>query len=113
MRVTLADSVLDPYQDMATAQNRPLETVLEAQLKRFSKLPPGTAAVVVRGDALKGLEQRLGDYAIKDGEDLLARVNKLARVTFEGRDIRLSTQQMAELEHRAQRADRQQHGRWF
>lgn len=103
MRVTLDDTILDAYQAMADAQGRSLESVLNAQLKRFNKLPPGTAAVVVKADALKGLEKRLGDYAIKDGEDLLARVQKLAGVSFEGRDIKLSVQQMQELEHRAKR----------
>lgn len=103
MRVTIPDDLADKYAAYAHTQGRSVEAVLCAQLDRFAKLEPGKKAILIQADVLKALETRLGGYALKDGADLLARIEKLADVKFEGVSLGLSTQQLAELQHRAER----------
>lgn len=103
MRVTIPDTVLAPYEEIATQQGRAVDMVVTDQLKRFAHLTPGTRAVVISEKALQDLALPLGALPIRDGADLVARCRRHASITFEGLDIGLTPGQKAELQHRAER----------
>jgi hypothetical protein len=106
MRVTIPDDIVDPYQAYANRQGRPVDDVVAAQLKRFKALEPGKKAIVLQADALTAVEASIGGLPLKDGADLLTRVEALAGLSFAHIKIDLSPAQKAELQHRAERQGR-------
>ena len=106
MRVTIPDALADQYQAFADRQGRTLDEVITAQLTRFVGLAPGRRAVVVDEPTLVALDKRFGNIPIKDGADLAQKVLTLAGVKFRNLQFDLSTQQLAELAHRADRQGR-------
>lgn len=106
MRVTIPDAVIDPYQTYADRQGIALDAVLTNQLRRFASLEPGKRAIVIPADLAETLAERLGGLPLKDGADLLARLDALAGITFADVRIPLSAAQAEELAHRAARQGR-------
>lgn len=103
MRLTLDDSVAETYTEYATRQGKSVEDLCAAQLKRFAKLEPGKKVLVIPVQLDGVLADRLGGLPLKDGMDLLTRMERLARITFMGLDLQLSPGQLEELAYRAQR----------
>lgn len=103
MRVTLADTTVDVYEQYATKQGRPVDQVIEAQLNRFKRLEPGTKAVVVNAEMLESLSVALGGLPIKDAADLCAKVEELAAVSFQHIRLDFSPKHLAQLADRAER----------
>lgn len=104
MRVTLPDSVVDLYQAYADQSGKSLDSVIADRLKRTAVVPHGSRMVFVGGDPLDRLEAKLGGGSITTADDLARRVERLAGITFMGKDLQLSPNQLEEL---AQRAERQ------
>ena len=103
MRVTIPDPVLDWYQALADKRRRRIETVVTAQLDRWSGIPPGDRAVALTGPMLERAEAATGGLPFRDAEHAIARIEDLASVTFHNVRLDFSPQQLRELEHRAER----------
>lgn len=105
MKVSITDAVADPYLAIAEKQGRSVDVVVDAQLKRFSHLPPGEKAIVLGGQDLLALEERLRG-PIRDGIDLADKVARLAGVRFRNIQLDFSATQLEELTRRATRQGR-------
>ncbi len=103
MRVTLPDAVTDLYQAYADKQGKPLDVILADRLKRTASVAPGTRVVFVSGAALEAIETRVGGGQITTAEELRTRIDRLASISFMGRDLQLSPNQLEELAKRAER----------
>lgn len=63
----------------------------------------GNRAVILQGEDLTALEQRLGGGQIPTSADLVTRVERLARIEFGGHEIRLTPAELEELAWRARK----------
>lgn len=106
MRITVPDDIADQYVDVARRQGRSVEDVLVAQLTRFVAHPPGDRAVVLAPAVLTALSEALFGLPVRDGADLLTRVQALAGLSFQHLRLTLSEQQLYELQDRAVRQGR-------
>lgn len=103
MRVTIPDQLADVYQAVATKQGLSLDDVVSRQLRRFQTLIASPRVVVLGPDHLDALELKLHGGQIPSPEDLIAKVSRLAGVSFCGIDLQLTPAQVEELAHRAER----------
>lgn len=103
MRVTIPDKTMDQYLLYAERMQKPVDTVIAQQLARFSALDPQQRAVVIGADVLDTLDQQLGAGQVKDGDDLLAKIGRLAAITFHNVRLDFTPNQLEELAHRAER----------
>jgi hypothetical protein len=99
-RVTIPDHLFEHYQAIADRQGRPLDAVIEAQLSRFQHCPPGERTLAMN---VEKVEKVLGGTPIRDGQDLLTRLEHLAGITFHGIRLDFSPAQLEELARRASR----------
>lgn len=106
MIVTLPDEIIAPYLAYAESQGCPLADILAAQLKRFTAFEPGKKAIVIPAKLEGVLADKLGGLPIASGPDLIARLTRLAGISFAGHDLSLTPNQLAELQHRAERQGR-------
>lgn len=100
MRITIPDPLADVYQAIADRQGRSLDAVVEAQLARFQHCPPGERTVAIK---LEAAEAILGGLPLRDGPDLLKRMQALTGVTFHGVRLDFTPGQLSELARRAER----------
>ena len=103
MRVLISDRICDKYQAMADAQGRTLESVIESQLDRFSPYPPGQRTLALNVDTV---QKALGGLPLRDGADLLKRIEDLAGITFHNIRLDFTAGQLEELQRRAEREEK-------
>ena len=103
MRITLPDDLADLYLAYATKQGRPLDDVIAAQLKKFKSLEPGKASLTIGGEATSKLEAATGGLPLRNAEDLVARVERLAAISFQHIRLDFSLSHLEELAYRAER----------
>ncbi len=103
MRVTIPDAIADQYTAFAASQGRPVEDLCAAQLTRFAKLEPGKRAVALGVAHLEAIEAMTGGLPLRSGDDVQARVESLAAITFQHVRLGFTPSQLAEIAHRAER----------
>jgi len=103
MRLTIPDDVAEVYEGYARAQGKTTDELMVAQLTRFSAYEPGKKAIVLTPAVHDALIECLFGTPLKDGADLLKRVQSLAGLSFHHLRLTLSEQQLHELQTRSER----------
>jgi hypothetical protein len=98
MRITLPDEVADQYFSFAGAHGVPIETAMIRQLQRLSNADPYEKIVVLGGDDLLRLAERLHGGDVQSAKDLVTKVERLASISFEGVNLQLTPAQLEELQ---------------
>jgi len=102
MKISIPDALADTYQAYADQQGRSLDLVVTAQLEKFQRVVPGKAVVIVTPSDQAILEKRLGG-PVTSGGDIVARVDRLASISFAGIHLDFTPGQKVELASRAAR----------
>jgi hypothetical protein len=103
MRITVPDPLADQYADGAKVANMTAEEAMVRQLQRTVGVAPSGRQVVLGASQLEYLERRCGGGPITRADEVVARVARLASISFMGIDLLLSPGQLEELAFRASR----------
>ena len=103
MRITIPDALADVYDAHARRANVALDEIITRQLRSTAGVSPMGRTVVLGIHTLELLEERLGGGPLVDSADLAQRFTRLASISFEGIDLKLTPNQLAELQRRATR----------
>lgn len=103
--INLPDEIGDRYVSEAESRELPVAAVLEDRLKSQEcvRLDPRQRAIVVQQPELGVIEEKLGGGSLQSSQDLAKKVQRLAKIGFEGHEIRLTPGQLEELNYRAGR----------
>lgn len=105
MKVTLTvpDATYEHYADYAAqlGGKASVEDILAAQLEAFSKVRPTDRIVVVDTRSRDRLESMLPGGSIRDAADLVARVDRLAKVEVGEIRVPFTPRELEELAYRA------------
>lgn len=99
--VDLPESLLITVTDDANRLNCSPQTILAQYLAAGMQIQLGGRAVVLQGKALESLEHRFGHGQISSAADLVAKIEKLARIEFGSHEITLTPAELEELTWRA------------
>lgn len=100
-RLTLADDTALTYQEEAAARKLPLEAVLAERLEHATALDPRGRVLIIEPRSRERLEASLGGLPLLSTEDLISKVQRLARLKFGDHVIEITPGQMEELTWRA------------
>ncbi len=106
MTIELPDDLADYYRREADERTLSIESVVEGRLAAATRLDPRRRYVVVDQPALGKVEEKLGGGHLQDSGDLLAKVQRLVKIDFEGHELRLTPGQLEELAYRAKKQGR-------
>lgn len=106
IKITLPDHEAQHYTDEADRRDIPIANVLEERLACAMGIDPRGRIIYVQQPYLGRLEEKLGGGHLQGPDDLATKVERLARVEFEGHELKLSTGQLEELAHRGKKQGR-------
>ncbi len=108
MRVTIEvfGDLEEAYRREADERALPIESVMEGRLAAATRLDPRRRYVVVDQPVLGKIEEKLGGGHLQDEGDLLAKVQRLVKIDFEGYELKLTPGQLEELAYRAKKQGR-------
>ena len=106
LTIVLPDDVADRYQNDATLQHTPIETILADQLQRFAHVGRVSRIVILNEVALSALEAMLGYGSIQHGADLVEKVQRVVDLRVGEVRVQLSPAQISEIQTRAAKNDR-------
>lgn len=102
--------LFDAYERLAeqvqSKQRLSVEEMMMAQLERFKESNPVDRIVIIDGASRAILERMLGGGQLKNGVDLVKKVEKLTDIKVEGVRIHFTIAQLTELKRRAAQDDR-------
>ncbi len=103
MRVTLTvdDDTALTYQNEAVERGIDVELVMAERLKLAQAIDPRARYLILIDNTLTRLEQALGHMPLLHAEDLIAKVNRLAKIRFGQHALELTAGQMEEIAWRA------------
>ena len=101
--LSIDDDLYEQYVVEASARYVPVADLLADRLRRAATLDPRSRYLIIEGRTRERLEEKLGLGALQSAEDLLRKVERLARIKFGDHDIPITMGQMQELQHRAQK----------
>lgn len=97
----LDDETAFHYQTEADEIKQPLYIVLADRLRRAVALDPRHRYVILTDNPLARVEHALGDLPLQSAEELVARVQRLAKIQFGEHELELTPGQMEEIAWRA------------
>lgn len=108
MQITfdLPEPLLVAITNEANKRDRSPESVLITHLVAGMEVQVGGRSVILQGTQLTALEERLGHGQINSANDLVKKVEGLARIQFGAHEIRLTPAELEEIAWRAKKADK-------
>lgn len=104
MRVVVQDEIYDLLENRSQQSGRPIEIVAQQLLGLAARsLPQGGRVVVLTGDDLHALEDRLAGGSILSPGDLRAKVDRLAGIGFYHTTLPFTPSQLEHLKVKAER----------
>jgi len=106
LMITVPDDQADVLKREADARTLPVESIIEERITAAMRLDPSKRYVILDQPILGLVEERLGGGHLKDRDDLLNKVSRLARIKFGQHEIKLTPGQMEELDWRSRKMGR-------
>lgn len=102
MLIEIPDELYKTYVEACEGSSLRAQEVIRLRLEKLRGIPRGSRFLVVEDELRRRIEASLGGGHLKDAKDLAERVEKLARVEFEGMKVNLTPTQMEALKRRAE-----------
>lgn len=106
VHLQIDDDLAEKYCQEAAARGLELPVVLVDRLRRAEPLDPRGRYVILEGQTREQMEGTLGGGQISSAEDLLTKVQRLARIRFGDHEIPLTAGQFEEIKWRAHKLGR-------
>lgn len=104
LRVALSDTSMDRLHEIAKLQERDLETAAAQHLANaLIAIPPTGRYAIISAPELQALEDILGGGSVLHGKDLLAKVQRLAGITYHHVRLQFTPGQLEDLQEKARR----------